>query len=103
MEIDKESVQRHYTRPPLLGMIPGALERTGKDLAQLSPDDLAAVDEFHTHGRAATVELAQLASLAASDNVLDVGSGAVALVRACNRPDGRVRSGLHRPPRPLSP
>lgn len=75
MDIDKQSVQQHYSRSSLLDLILGALKRADKDLAKLSPDDLAAVDEFHTRGRAATAELAQLVGLDGHENVLDLGSG----------------------------
>lgn len=75
MDIDRQSVQQHYSRPMLLDVIVGALKRAGKDLENLSPDDLAAVDEFHTRGRTATFELAKLLGLGGSENVLDVGSG----------------------------
>ena len=70
-----EAVQTHYTRSDLGGVILAALERTGKDLNRLTPEDLAPIDEFHIRGRAATLELAQAAKLDASKRVLDVGSG----------------------------
>lgn len=75
MAIDKHSVQSHYARPSLFDVIAEALERAGKDLGRLSPDDLAPIDEFHTRGRIATVELAKLVGFAGGENVLDVGSG----------------------------
>ncbi len=52
-----------------------ALADMGKDVSQLTPIDLAPVDEFHIRGRAATVELASRASLTAGMRVLDVGCG----------------------------
>ena len=70
-----EAIQAHYTRPGLGDVILGALERAGKDLARLTPQDLAPVDEFHIRGRAATLELAKAAGLDANKRVLDVGSG----------------------------
>jgi sarcosine/dimethylglycine N-methyltransferase len=41
----------------------------------LTPQQLAAVDQFHTRGLAATDELAKLAEITAGLSVLDVGSG----------------------------
>ncbi|GIL41572.1 class I SAM-dependent methyltransferase [Roseiterribacter gracilis] len=41
----------------------------------LTPKQLGAVDQFHTRGLAATVELAELAGVTADMSVLDVGSG----------------------------
>ena len=56
-------------------IILAALEKAGKALDQLKPEDLAPVDEFHIRGRAATLELARAAGLDANKHVLDVGSG----------------------------
>jgi 2-polyprenyl-3-methyl-5-hydroxy-6-metoxy-1,4-benzoquinol methylase len=47
----------------------------GNDLAELKPEDLAPVDEFHVRGREATVELAHRASLWPGSRVLDFGCG----------------------------
>lgn len=70
-----ESVQAHYTRSDLGSLILAALEKAGKDLKRLTPEDLAPIDEFHIRGRAATLELAQAASVDSTQRVLDVGSG----------------------------
>jgi ubiquinone/menaquinone biosynthesis C-methylase UbiE len=70
-----ETVQAHYTRSDLGSLILAALEKAGKDLNRLTPDDLAPVDQFHIRGRAATLELARAASVDATKRVLDVGSG----------------------------
>ncbi len=40
-----------------------------------SPEDLGALDHFHTGGRRATIELLEILPLAAEDRVLDLGSG----------------------------
>jgi SAM-dependent methyltransferase len=68
-------VTDHYGRPALFDAIMAALEASGRDLARLAPDDLAPVDEFHTRGRPATIELATLLSLTGAEQVLDLGSG----------------------------
>lgn len=70
-----EAVQTHYTRSDLGNVILAALEKAGKDLNRLTPEDLAPVDEFHIRGRTATLELARAAGLDAAKHVLDVGSG----------------------------
>jgi len=70
-----EAVQTHYGRPDVGSVILAALEKAGKALDQLTPEDLAPVDEFHIRGRAATLELARAAGLDANKHVLDVGSG----------------------------
>lgn len=73
-----EAIQTHYGRPDMKdvgSVILAALEKAGKDLDYLTPEDLAPVDEFHIRGRLATLELASAAGLDASKHVLDVGSG----------------------------
>jgi SAM-dependent methyltransferase len=68
-------VEAHYTSGGLGAAILAALNGMGKDVAHLTPDDLAAVDEFHGGQRAATVRLAELAGFRGDERVLDVGSG----------------------------
>jgi len=68
-------VQAHYTRSDLGGVILAALEKAGKDLSRLTPEDLAPIDAFHIRGRTATLELARVAGVDSTKRVLDVGSG----------------------------
>ncbi len=68
-------VSGHYTVPNLGARILAALERAGKNLRKLTPDDLAPVDEFHIRGRAATEELAQWVRIRPDHALLDVGCG----------------------------
>jgi len=72
-------VERHYTRPNLENTILTALKNAGKNIDQLTVDDLAPIDEFHTRGREATANLASLLSdknnLQPNFHVLDVGAG----------------------------
>lgn len=42
-----QSVQAHYTRFDLESAILAALENAGKDLRQLTLEDLAPIDEFY--------------------------------------------------------
>ena len=70
-----QNIQEHYTRPDLGRLILAALEKAGKDINLLAPEDLAPVDEFHIRGRAATLELARSAGIDSKMHVLDVGSG----------------------------
>jgi ubiquinone/menaquinone biosynthesis C-methylase UbiE len=71
------AVERHYTRPNLENTILTALKNAGKDVDQLTVDDLAPIDEFHTRGREATANLAFLLgkNLQPNFHVLDVGAG----------------------------
>lgn len=70
-----EAILTHYTRADLGEAILAALEKAGKDVNRLTPEDLAPIDQFHIRGRAATLELARAAGLDATKRVLDVGSG----------------------------
>jgi MPBQ/MSBQ methyltransferase len=69
------TIANHYARPDLGNVILNALTAAGVNIDQLTPDDLAPVDEHHTRGRRATVELAALAAIQSGDRVLDLGSG----------------------------
>ena len=72
---EPRSITSHYAREGLETRILSALKAAGKDLAHLTPDDLAPLDEFHTRGRAATMDLARLLALTGTERVLDIGSG----------------------------
>jgi len=52
-----------------------ALIAAGKDLDHLQPADLGMLEDFHTMGRIATSQLADLAKITSEDEVLDAGSG----------------------------
>lgn len=69
------NVANYYTRGRLEDSILQALSRAGKDLANLTHGDLAALDEFHVGGREATQELAAQMELRPGIHLLDVGSG----------------------------
>ena len=68
-------VASYYTRGRLEDSILQALVQAGKDLANLTHGDLAALDEFHAGGREATKELAAQMELRPGLHLLDVGSG----------------------------
>ena len=73
-EIER-STERHYGQTNLTATILAALRRQGKDVNNLTPEDLAPVDAFHVRGRAATQELGRLAALEEGQRVLEVGCG----------------------------
>ena len=70
-----DAVAQHYGSDGLLDRILDALRQAGKDPDHLTIDDLAPVDEFHSRRRKATEELARMLAPAATDHVLDIGSG----------------------------
>ena len=80
---DMESaVARHYGVPDLLARIYGGLEAAGADLARLTLEDLAPVDEFHIGGRKATVHAVGKLAPGRGDHVLDIGCGIGGAARA---------------------
>jgi len=75
MEQHTRSVTAHYDSDDITQGILDALRQAGKDLDHLTIDDLAPLDEVHTRGREATVEIAGLTEITSGLNVVDVGSG----------------------------
>lgn len=69
------AVAQHYARPRLLESILDLLRAAGKNIERLRPADLAGVDQFHTGGRDATLDLLCLANLTPTAVVLDAGGG----------------------------
>src|SRR5713226_5850028 len=70
-----DGVRDHYRASGLTERLKTALTAFGPDEQRLTPQQLATLDQFHTRGLAATVELAKLAGITADMSVLDVGSG----------------------------
>ena len=70
-----DGVRDHYRATSLTERLKLALAVFGPDDRRLTPQQLAALDQFHTRGLAATAELAGLAGITADMSVLDVGSG----------------------------
>jgi ubiquinone/menaquinone biosynthesis C-methylase UbiE len=70
-----DGVRDHYRAPGLTDRLKIALAVFGPEDQQLTPQQLGALDQFHTRGLAATAELAELAGITADMAVLDVGSG----------------------------
>ncbi len=65
----------HYSAPGLTERLKSALAVFGPEDSELAPDQLGALDQFHTRGLAATADLARAAGLTDRSAVLDVGSG----------------------------
>jgi sarcosine/dimethylglycine N-methyltransferase len=70
-----DGVRNHYRATDLVGRLKTALAVFGPEHQPLTPQQLSALDQFHTRGLAATAELAKLAGITADMSVLDVGSG----------------------------
>jgi SAM-dependent methyltransferase len=68
-------IQAQYTTGLSRHNIEQALMSAGLDLAHLAPADLGPLEDFHTLGRIATAQLAELAAVSGEDRVLDAGTG----------------------------
>jgi ubiquinone/menaquinone biosynthesis C-methylase UbiE len=69
------SVNEHYGQQGLGERILEGLRAEGKDIDNLTHYDLAMADNFHSRGKEATLELANMANLNPGLSVLDVGGG----------------------------
>ncbi|MBV8187957.1 MAG: methyltransferase domain-containing protein [Alphaproteobacteria bacterium] len=72
---DTAEIVQHYGDGDIRDRLEQALARAGLGEGRLSSSDLAPLDQFHTRGLAATVELAQAAAIEAGAEIVDVGSG----------------------------
>jgi ubiquinone/menaquinone biosynthesis C-methylase UbiE len=70
-----DPVNLHYGRPGLLARVDATLRSLGKDPLQLTPDELAPLDQFHIGGKMATLAIAKASGIEPGDKVLDVGGG----------------------------
>lgn len=71
----EDAVIEHYRHGALEDALLKGLAAAGKDVANLTPDDLAPADEFHIGGRPATVDFVAAFQPAAGTHWLDIGSG----------------------------
>jgi SAM-dependent methyltransferase len=72
---DTARILRHYGSSDIRLRLEGALREARLGEGRLSPADLAPLDQFHTRGLAATVELAEAAGVERGELVIDIGSG----------------------------
>jgi sarcosine/dimethylglycine N-methyltransferase len=70
-----DGVRDHYRATGLTERLKTALTALGPQDQRLTPQQLGALDQFHTRGLAATADLAKVAGITADMSVLDVGSG----------------------------
>jgi SAM-dependent methyltransferase len=70
------SLEAHYSARDIEARILAAVRAAGLNPEQrLSPEELGALDHFHTGGLRASRELLELAQIRAEDRVLDIGAG----------------------------
>jgi sarcosine/dimethylglycine N-methyltransferase len=70
-----DGVREHYRGAGLTERLKTALTALGSEEQRLTPQQLGALDQFHTRGLTATAELATLSGVTADMSVLDVGAG----------------------------
>lgn len=70
-----DGVREHYRAAGLTDRLKAALAALWPEDQRLMPEQLGALDQFHTRGLAATAELAAAAGVTADTSVLDVGCG----------------------------
>lgn len=70
-----DDVRAHYHATGLTERLKTALSAIGPENEKLSPQQLGALDQFHTRGLAATADIAKLVGITAGMSVLDVGCG----------------------------
>ena len=70
------SLTAHYSACQIEERILAAIRAAGLNPEQrLSPEELGALDHFHTGGFSASLELLELAQVRADDRILDIGAG----------------------------
>ncbi|KPK49785.1 MAG: hypothetical protein AMS22_13170 [Thiotrichales bacterium SG8_50] len=76
------SLEAHYSAHDIEARILTALRMAGLNPEQrLTPEELGALDHFHTGGFRASLELKELAKIRAEDRVLDIGAGLAGAAR----------------------
>jgi SAM-dependent methyltransferase len=75
MMVDAKEVSQHYEPSDLVARLKVALATMGLDVVRPRVEDLAALDQFHSRGLDATVELAQALELDAQTQIIDIGCG----------------------------
>ena len=72
---DPAQVLQHYGRSDIRMKLEASLAAAGLGEGRLSPADLAPLDQFHTRGMAATIELGAALGIASGADGIDIGSG----------------------------
>lgn len=71
----EDEIAQHYANGALADIIETRLRDLGFVPGATGIDDLAPIDEFHTGGRQATIDLVEQVDLRPGTSVLDIGSG----------------------------
>ncbi|WP_457553774.1 class I SAM-dependent methyltransferase [Desulfobacula sp.] len=71
----ESKIKKHYNSDNLTQTIKTALIKSGKDLSALELKDLSPIDQIHTGGAVASINLLKKASLSHNTKILDAGCG----------------------------
>ncbi|MBW0017425.1 MAG: class I SAM-dependent methyltransferase [Mycobacterium sp.] len=74
-QVHDTEIHEQYSTGLSRDNIERALREAGKDLNHLEPADLGPLEDFHTMGRFATIQLLDLVEITSASMVLDAGSG----------------------------
>lgn len=94
MSEDIKHIHSYYSPNGLYNKIVEALDKLGKDLSKITPDDLQPVDEFHIRGDTATKELIELSGFTPHMHILDVGCGVGGSTRRLSHETGCRVTGI---------
>lgn len=94
MAKDIQNIHGYYSPNDLFNKIIEGLDKLGKDLENVTADDLQPVDEFHIRGDVATKELIELAKFTPEMHILDVGCGIGGSTRRLSQETGCRVTGI---------
>lgn len=89
-----KSIHSYYSPNDLYNRIMDGLIKIGKELSEVTLDDLQPVDEFHIRGDTATKELIKLAGFTSDMHILDVGCGIGGSTRRLSHQTGCCVTGI---------
>lgn len=87
-------IHSYYSPNDLYNKIIEGLNQIGKDLSDVTLDDLQPVDEFHIRGDVATKELIKLSGFTPDMHILDVGCGVGGSTRRLSNETGCRVTGI---------
>jgi len=87
-------IHGYYSPNQLYNCIIEGLDEIGKDLTNITLDDLQPVDEFHIRGGTATKELIKLSGFSPDMHILDVGCGVGGSTRRLSHETGCYVTGI---------